>query len=157
MKYKKFVIDIILYIILYHVIFENLVDYYDFDETDNKVYTPFGRILRKYIIHQNDIFRTFYKFDFLILFINLFISSIYFYIVNRYYGKENIIKTIVRLIVTFIIINIIIIGYTFIDNRLAIIFVYVVYILIPMFFMVILLLPLLWLIRKLQRKIPKLN
>lgn len=161
MKYKKIVINISSYIILYHIVFEFLMSFlyakvfYD-KEDDKKIFTPVGRILRKLLLNEHNI--DFYNYaDFYIIFFNLFISAILFYIANRWYGKENVVKTIVRLIVTFIIINIIIIGYTFIDNRLAIIFIYVVYFIFPMSIMLTLLLPLFWINKKIIEKVSTKN
>lgn len=142
MNYRNIKINILFYIFLYHLVFESLVNYYDFDEVDKKPFTPLGRILRKYILHQNDIFRTISTMDFFLLFFNLFCSGTLFYIVNKYYGKENVFLTAIKLIGVFIIINIIIVAYTFIDNRMAIWFIYIFYFLFPMSIMTLFIIPL---------------
>jgi predicted membrane protein len=121
-------------------------------EDDKKIFTPVGRIFRKLLLNEHKI-ELYDYMDFYTIIFNLFISAILFYVANRWYGKENVIKTIAKLITTFIIINIIIIVYTFIDNRLAIIFLYVVYFLFPMSTMLILLLPHFWLNKKITEKI----
>lgn len=76
MKCKNLVINILLYILSYHIVFEALVSYYNFDEVDRKILTPLGRIFRKYLFHQKDIFTTFSLSDFYIFIFNLFISTI---------------------------------------------------------------------------------
>ncbi len=135
---------------MYHIVFEFLVNYYDFDEMHRKGLTPLGRIIRKYL--TSDYIPYFFSLiDFYILFFNLIISIILFYIVNKWYGKEDVVKTFIRLFVTFLIINIIIIAYTFIDNRFAIFFLYILYFLIPMSIMTILILPLFWLTNKIVK------
>lgn len=147
MKYNFFLYNILIYLILYHIVFEFLDSYvYKFD-----VFTPLGRFVRKYFLHQKLSNQSKYDETFIFLF-NLFISSILLYFANRWYGKEKNLKTFFKLIHTFIIINIPVVIYTFIDNGLSIFFVYLAYFLIPMSIMLLLILPIFWFNNKILGK-----
>lgn len=140
----KFKLNIISIIILYHIIFESLVTYYNFDEIDRKILTPFGRIFRKLILNQN-INKIYSIGDFAVFAFNLFIIIILLYITDKYYGTESVLKTFAKLFIFFIVINLIIIGCVILTGLdQDIIFLYLFYILFPMFFLLLLILPLFW-------------
>lgn len=144
----KFKLNIISIIILYHIIFESLVTYYNFDEIDRKILTPFGRIFRKLILNQN-INKIYSIGDFAVFAFNLFIIIILLYITDKYYGKESVLKTFAKLFILFIVINLIIIGCVILTGLdQGIIFLYLFYILFPMFFLLLLILPLFWVNKK---------
>lgn len=150
MRNKALVINIISYIILYHIVFEGLIIFiYQLDD----IFTPLGRFVRKYLFHQK-LFTEHKKAEFYIFLFNLFISVILFYIANKWYKKENSFKTFWRLVFSFIIINIFIIIYFLIAGiGISTIPAYVLYFLVPITIIMVLILPLM----ELNYKIFKIN
>ncbi|MBE0393188.1 hypothetical protein [Flavobacterium sp. PL002] len=154
MKNKQLIINILSYFFIYHLVFEYLVNYYDFDKR-SRILTPLGRVLRKLLMNQH-VHGIYSTGDFLVFLFNLFISAILFYIAYRWFGREHILKTFSRVIIAFIIINLIIITYIVIDGfGQGPTFVYVVYFLIPMSILVVLLLPLFWINKKINDVLKK--
>lgn len=145
MKYKL-LLNIVLYIVLYHIVFELLLIIYDFDEK-SRLSTPIGRIIRYYILKQK-YYGIFSTSDFYILFLNLTVGSILFYFSYKWYGKEKILITFLKLIGIFILINLLLILYVIIDYSFATTFIYIFYFLIPMSIMMLLILPIFWLSKK---------
>lgn len=153
MKYKILTYSLLTYIILYHFVFECLSNFYDFFldlESGSRIFTPLGRIIRKLIFNEHNIEIYYYGEVYIFLF-NLFIGSILFYFAYKWYGKENVIITFLKLLGIFIVINFLIIVYVIIDYSFATTFIYLFYFLIPMSVMLILILPTFWLNAKIQK------
>lgn len=134
------------YIILYHCIFEGLSNFYEFFldvEPGSRIFTPLGRIIRKLIFNGGNM-EIYYYGDFCIFFFNLLIGGILIYFVNKWYGKENVPITILKLMGIFIVINFLIILYVIIDYSFATTFIYLFYFLIPMSILVLLIFPIFW-------------
>lgn len=149
MKNKQLTINILSYFFLYHLVFEYLVNYYDFDKR-SRILTPLGRVFRKLLTHQH-VHGIYSTGDFVFFLFNFFISAILFYIAYRWFSKEHILITFGRIMIPFIIINLIITAYIIIDGfGQGPIFVYVVYFLFPMSILVVLLLPLFWINKKIE-------
>lgn len=147
MKSKIFLLNIMIYLIIYHFIFEGLINIYNLNN-DINIFTPIGRVLRKLVLNQN-IYKLFFGGDFLFFSFNLFVSVILFYIVNKYYSRNSISYIYFKLLITFIVINLILIGlFMIVGIGMATIPGYILYSLIPMIIMVILFLPLIWINKK---------
>ncbi len=146
MKYKLLKVNIISYIILYHILFESILTIYDFDES-SRLSTPLGRVIRYFVFNQK-YYGIFSDSDFYILFFNLFVFSILFYFVYKWYGNEKLLITLLKLIGIFIVINFLIIIYVIIDYSFATTFIYIFYFLIPMSTMFLLMIPIFWLNKK---------
>ena len=150
MNYKLFVLNIISYTILYHIVFELLLTIYDFDEK-SRISTPIIRLIRYYVFDQK-YYDKFSVNDIYILIFNLLISSILLYFANKWYGKRNMAINFLKLVGIYIIINIPIIIYVIIDYSFATTFIYLLYVLIPMSIMTLLILPIFWINNKLFGK-----
>lgn len=135
----KIILNILFYIILYHVVFECLEFYF----YNLKIYTPLGHIYRKYILHQ-ELSNLNNKDDLFIFLFNVLISIVLLGFGNKWYGKENVIITFFKLLGIFVFINFLLGIYVIIKYDLSTSFVYVFYFLIPMSVMFLLMLPMFW-------------
>lgn len=113
MKKELLIKNIIIYFILYHIVFECLINFFGL-KYDN-LYTPLGRIFRKFILHQN-IYYNFDIKDLLVFIFNSIISFILFLASYKWLLKESFLKTCFRLILTFLLINVILLGVLYIGG-----------------------------------------
>lgn len=86
---------------------------------------------------------------------NLFIGGVLFYFAYKWYGNEDVLITLLKLIGIFIIINFLIIVYVIIDYSFAPTFIYLFYFLIPMSIMFLLMLPMFWMNQKILNTFKK--
>lgn len=143
MNYKLLITNIISYIISYHIVYESILSIYNFGE-NQRLSTPLGRLVRYYIFNQK-YYDTFSSNDIYILLFNLLVSSILFYSAYKWYGRENLLITFLKLLGIFIVINFLIIIYVIIDYNFATTFIYIFFFLFPMSIMMLLMLPIFWL------------
>lgn len=76
----------VIYLVLYHIVFEFLINLSGFKYEN--LYTPLGRIFRKFILHQS-IYYNFDIKDLLIFIFNLFVTFILFIVSYKRFLKEN--------------------------------------------------------------------
>ncbi len=149
MKNKLILINLISYFILYHLVFELLINISNIVKF-SVVFTPLGRLIRKSILHQNIVLG---ENDYHILFLNLFVSGVFIYIASKY-NKENILKLYLRIFFSFIIINLILFCIIELFGKgMSTIPVYICYIVKPLSIMTLLIVPLFWLNQKFIEKI----
>jgi len=107
-------------------------------------YTPLGRFFRKFILHQN----IYYNFDIkdLVIFIfNLFVSLILFFVSYRLFLKEYFLKTVFRILLIFLLINLTLLFILYTGGvGLGTIPMYILFFLKPMSIMVLVMLSLFW-------------
>lgn len=143
MKNNKFFFIIFLYYsFLYQIVFETMIILQGFEVT----FTPLGRLFRYFVLNQD--IEVYYKPDFYVFFFNIFICAILYIVSFNWFTHFNSIKTLLKLIITYIIISFFtwfVITWSGIGLGTigAFIFVY----LIPIVIMVLLTVPFFWLIK----------
>ena len=147
MNYKPFILNVLILIILYHVIFEVLIVFvYHLDD----LYTPIGRIFRSYFSNKK-LFTEHKRAEGYVICFNLVILFFLCFITNKWFGKESFVLTFLKIIAMYIAINMFIVLILFIGGiGLSTIPAYILYFLIPMTIMVLLILPIFWLSNKLM-------
>ncbi|NIF05626.1 hypothetical protein F3J23_09235 [Chryseobacterium sp. Tr-659] len=150
MKKKLLIKSIIIYFLLYHIVFEYLINLHGLKYEN--LYTPLGRIFRKFMLNQN-IYYNFDIKDLLIFIFNLIVSTILFIASYKWVLKENFLKAFFKLIITFLLINLILLFFLYAGGiGLATIPVYVLFFLKPMSVMVLIIALLLWINKRMIEK-----
>lgn len=145
MKTRLIILNIVSYIILNFIIIDAII-------YNTKPYSSaYGRL--KGVNEGVMIFdiKDFYPL-FSVLGVNLLISTVFFYVIYKWYLKENIFKTFFKLIISFALINLILFLIVYITQDMYMYLFYIAYILFPSSIMILLMLPLFWLNKKLIEK-----
>lgn len=150
MKKKLLIKSIIIYIVLYHIVFECLININGLKYEN--LYTPLGRIFRKFILHQN----IYYSFDIKDLFIfifNLLVGTALLIISYKQLVKNSFLKTFFRLLIAFLLINLILLFFLYAGGwGLGTIPFYILFFLKPMSVMVAIITLLCWVDKKIIEK-----
>ena len=146
MKYKLYIINLVTYIFISSI----LMDFIIYQIKEN--ISIFGQL--KYVLKYNLNFKIEdLKAIFLILFINVIISIIVFYIMHKWGLKENLLKKIIYPIIIFIVAHLMIFAlFHFIGIRFGLNWIYFLFYLIPLLIIVILAFPIYWLNCKILQK-----
>lgn len=150
MKKKLLIKSIIIYIVLYHIVFECLININGLKYEN--LYTPLGRLFRKFILHQN-IYYNFDIKDFLLFIFNFLVGSVLLIISYKQLVKDSFLKTFFRLIITFLLINLILLFFLYAGGlSLGTIPFYILFFLKPMSIMVAIIILLCWVNKKIIEK-----
>jgi hypothetical protein len=103
MKNKLLILNIISYVILYHIVYESI--YYFFTNKGDMEVTPVGFLISNYNRLESD--TPFFLLIITSFIINMFVSGVLFYCIYKWYNKMSFIIMFFILLLVFIVISII--------------------------------------------------
>lgn len=145
MKNRLFLVNTVSYILLSCIILDIFL-------YETKVYISiFGQI--KYLVQGKINLNMFDVLPFFkILGVFLFVSALFLCIIYKWYYREPVLKTFVKLIIAYVLVFIIICLIQYFEREMYSYLFYVVFILVPLLIMVLIMLPMFWFNKKLIEK-----
>jgi hypothetical protein len=109
MKNKLLILNIISYIILYHIVYE-LINYF-FVEKGHIGITPIGYIIERYNYLENEMPQ--FSITIVAFLIHMFVSGILLYCIYKWYNKMSFSKLFFLLLFVFIITSVLLFSFSF--------------------------------------------